>query len=115
MKEREGCFEIERGKAVRLWAASHYNPSHRLLLWLNNPSPFQFYSGGIFTGGCGTDLNHHVAVLGYGTGADGTKYWLVKNSWSRGWGEGGYVRMQRDVRSRQGLCGIAMKASYPTA
>ncbi|KAB2637309.1 hypothetical protein D8674_027843 [Pyrus ussuriensis x Pyrus communis] len=46
---------------------------------------FQFYSGGIFTGGCGTDLNHGVAVVGYGTGADGTKYWLVKNSWVRGW------------------------------
>lgn len=76
---------------------------------------FQFYSRGILTGDCGTHLNHGVTVVGYGTGADGTKYWLVKNSWGAEWGEGGYVRIQRDVHTRQGLCGIAMKASYPTA
>ncbi|CAN1229462.1 Senescence-specific cysteine protease SAG39, partial [Linum perenne] len=27
----------------------------------------------------------------------------------------GYVRMERDVDAKEGLCGIAMKASYPTA
>ncbi|XP_073133741.1 senescence-specific cysteine protease SAG12-like [Henckelia pumila] len=41
------------------------------------------------------------------------KYWLVKNSWSAEWGEGGYVKFERDVRAKKGLCGIAMDASYP--
>ncbi|XP_077251180.1 senescence-specific cysteine protease SAG39-like [Tasmannia lanceolata] len=77
---------------------------------------FQFYSGGIFDGYCGTDLNHGVAVVGYGNGSGGggnDKYWLVKNSWGADWGEKGYIRMKRDVSSKQGLCGIAMQASYP--
>ncbi|XP_050204800.1 senescence-specific cysteine protease SAG39-like [Mercurialis annua] len=76
---------------------------------------FQFYKGGVYTGSCGTDLNHGVVAVGYGRSSSGSKYWIVKNSWGTGWGERGYVRMKRDVRSKKGLCGIAMDSSYPTA
>ncbi|KAK7291579.1 hypothetical protein RIF29_06840 [Crotalaria pallida] len=74
---------------------------------------FQFYSEGVFTGECGTDLDHGVAIVGYGATLDGTKYWIVKNSWGARWGEHGYIRMQRGISKKQGLCGIAMEASYP--
>ncbi|GAB4860547.1 hypothetical protein Ancab_035708 [Ancistrocladus abbreviatus] len=74
---------------------------------------FQFYSEGVFTGPCGTELDHGVAVVGYGETSDGTKYWIVKNSWGAEWGEGGYTRMERNVSAKEGLCGIAMEASYP--
>lgn len=76
---------------------------------------FQFYSSGVFTGDCGTSVNHGVTVVGYGTAGDGTKYWIVKNCWGTKWGEEGYIRMQRDVGAKEGLCGIALDASYPTA
>ncbi|KAJ8753468.1 hypothetical protein K2173_019867 [Erythroxylum novogranatense] len=75
---------------------------------------FQFYQSGVFTGNCGTELDHGVAAVGYGE-SNGVKYWLVKNSWGTQWGEEGYIRMQKDVSAKGGLCGIAMQASYPTA
>nr|XP_043629357.1 senescence-specific cysteine protease SAG39-like [Erigeron canadensis] len=78
-------------------------------------SAFQFYSSGVFTGECGTELDHGVTAVGYGTSDDGTKYWLVKNSWGTSWGQEGYIMMQRDVEAKEGICGIAMQASYPTA
>ncbi|XP_011040442.1 PREDICTED: vignain-like [Populus euphratica] len=76
-------------------------------------SDFQFYSEGVFTGECGTELDHGVAIVGYGTTLDGTKYWVVRNSWGPEWGEKGYIRMQRGISDKEGLCGIAMEASYP--
>ncbi|XP_004501841.1 vignain [Cicer arietinum] len=76
-------------------------------------SDFQFYSEGVFSGDCGKELNHGVAVVGYGTTVDGTNYWIVRNSWGAEWGEQGYIRMKRNVSEKEGLCGIAMEASYP--
>ncbi|KAK7342471.1 hypothetical protein VNO80_25425 [Phaseolus coccineus] len=78
-------------------------------------SDFQFYKSGVFSGSCGTELDHGVTAVGYGVSDDGRKYWLVKNSWGTEWGEEGYIRMQRGVAAKEGLCGIAMMASYPTA
>ncbi|KAF9606697.1 hypothetical protein IFM89_027741 [Coptis chinensis] len=76
---------------------------------------FQFYSSSVFISQCGTDLDHSVTAVGYDVSDDGTKYWLVKNSWGSTWGENGYIRMQRDVSPKGGLYGIAMDASYPVA
>ncbi len=30
------------------------------------------------------------------------------------WGDKGYIRMKADISAKEGLCGIAMAASYPT-
>ncbi|XP_057794997.1 senescence-specific cysteine protease SAG39-like [Salvia miltiorrhiza] len=80
-----------------------------------DPKLFQFYHSGVLTGECGTNLTHAVTVVGYGESEDGVKFWLVKNSWGAEWGDNGYVKVQRNVDAKEGMCGIAMFPSYPTA
>ncbi|WVY91947.1 hypothetical protein V8G54_037461 [Vigna mungo] len=74
---------------------------------------FQLYSSGVFSGICGTALDHGVVAVGYGT-ENGHDYWIVRNSWGADWGEEGYIRMERNLgNSRSGKCGIAIEPSYP--
>ncbi|XP_030532066.1 cysteine proteinase COT44-like isoform X1 [Rhodamnia argentea] len=74
---------------------------------------FQLYQSGVFTGECGTALDHGVIAVGYGR-QHGVEYWLVRNSWGAEWGESGYIKMERNLANNYyGKCGIAMEASYP--
>ncbi|CAI0434773.1 unnamed protein product [Linum tenue] len=75
---------------------------------------FQFYSGGVFDGHCGTSLDHGVAAVGYGSGGKGLDYVIVKNSWGPKWGEKGFIRMKRNTGKPEGMCGLYKMASYPT-
>lgn len=76
---------------------------------------FQSYSGGVLTStSCGTNLDHGVLIVGYGT-ENGQDYWLVKNSWSTTWGDKGYIKIARSSSTNDaGICGIAMDPSFPT-
>jgi C1A family cysteine protease len=75
---------------------------------------FQFYKSGVFSGECGTTLDHGVLVVGYGTDEEsGLDYWIVKNSWAATWGDEGYILLQRNVDAPEGQCGVAMQPSYP--
>jgi len=70
---------------------------------------FQHYRSGVITGGaCGTQLDHGVLAVGYGS-EDGQDYFLVKNSWGGSWGDEGYVKIGQDD-----VCGILKDAAYPT-
>ena len=73
---------------------------------------FQHYSGGIIDDArCGSNLDHAVLIIGYGTDpASHVDYWIVKNSWSSRWGQGGYALMRRG----KNMCGLAMEPVLPT-
>lgn len=76
---------------------------------------FQLYGGGVYDDTeCGTALNHGVLVVGYGRDKAQGTYWVVKNSWGAEWGDQGYIKLKMGVDAAEGLCGIAMAASYPT-
>ncbi|XP_056331622.1 cathepsin S, ortholog 2, tandem duplicate 2 [Danio aesculapii] len=71
---------------------------------------FTFYRSGVYDDpSCTQNVNHAVLAVGYGT-LSGQDYWLVKNSWGAGFGDGGYIRI---ARNNNNLCGIASYACYP--
>jgi len=101
-------------------------------------SSWSFYGGGVFDG-CDYDknieINHAVQLVGYGTESGGD-FWLVRNSWGPGWGDGGYIKLKRessavcgtddtplmgtgcvndgkDVLTVCGQCGILFDVCYP--
>merc|ERR1711865_752111 len=66
---------------------------------------FQMYSGGVLSSGCGTELDHGVLAVGYGSG-----FFKVKNSWGQSWGMSGYLK----ISDSGNTCGIHSDAVYPT-
>merc|ERR1712159_74410 len=89
-------------------------------------SGFQFYKSGVFSGTCGTNLDHGVLVVGYGTDS-GKDYWKVKNSWGTTWGQEGYIMLAKGAKNattgrrllggggagKDGECGLLKQPSYP--
>jgi C1A family cysteine protease len=84
-------------------------------------SSFQLYKSGVFTGSCGTNLDHGVLLVGYGT-MNGLDYYIMKNSWgSSSWGDQGYMYMGKGndpasgkpYNGGKGQCGVLMQGVYP--
>ena len=103
-------------------------------------SEWSDYESGVYQG-CSyaknISMDHAVQAVGYGHDYDlGLDYWLVRNSWSPGWGEAGYIRLLRQPGNTQcgwnvnpsngdgckgqtapewacGMCGIAYDTLYP--
>jgi C1A family cysteine protease len=81
---------------------------------------FQLYKSGVFTGSCGTNLDHGVLLVGYGTMSAGD-YYILKNSWSNTWGDGGYMYIGKGndpatgkpYNGNKGQCGLLMQGVYP--
>jgi len=81
---------------------------------------FQLYKSGVFTGKCGTTLDHAVALVGYGN-QNGLDYYILRNSWSTSWGDAGYMYIGKGndpatgkpYNSGSGQCGLLMEGSYP--
>lgn len=60
---------------------------------------FLNYTGGIFEDKTNaTDIDHDISIVGYGV-ENGTKYWIMRNSWGTYWGEEGFARVIRGVNN----------------
>ena len=74
-------------------------------------SVFQTYQSGVITSSlCGTSTNHAVVIVGYDTRTS-PNYYIVRNSWGSGWGDGGYVNI--GMATGAGICGINQRVGYP--
>jgi len=101
-----GCNEVAMMKDIH-----QHGP---LMIAFEAPGNLFYYTGGIFTGSkpdsedehvAGLNIwektNHAVVAVGWGV-EKGQKYWIIKNTWGKTWGEGGYFRIKRGVDE----CGI---------
>lgn len=56
---------------------------------------FLNYTSGVYTEWLPWyQMNHEVAVVGWGVSEDGGEYWIGRNSWGSHWGEDGFFRMK---------------------
>ena len=90
-----------------------------IMVAFDAPSSLFYYQGGVYTGAAPPhegpttrDLhpwektNHAVIAVGWGVSENGTKYWIIKNTWGPEWGENGYFRIRRGTDE----CGIESMA-----
>lgn len=76
-------------------------------------SAFLTYRGGIFedTSCYANGVDHTMVVVGYDLDAT-PPYWVLRNSWGTGWGEGGYMRLA--MAEGDGICGMnVLPGLYP--
>ena len=109
------------------WAYTEYILD-TLIIPMTQASFMFDYAGGIYDDeaccnypdtNCGQNINHAVAVVGYGSdngqvsdivmvwdfsSASAQDFWLIKNSWGPAWGEAGFIRMTRG----SGHCGVGI-------
>jgi hypothetical protein len=61
-----------------------------IAMYVNNE--FYGYSSGVFDSGCGTQANHAITAIGWGS-ASGQTYFDTFNSWGTSWGDNGKVKI----------------------
>ncbi|OCT69034.1 cathepsin S [Xenopus laevis] len=132
MQESAYPYEGQEGKCIRKRSSNtglvHYfyrvpaGNDHALMnavgtigpvsVWIDaGHQGFRMYKSGVYYDPyCTNHVNHVVLTVGYGT-ENGINYWLVKNSWGKNYGNGGYIKMARNYDKD---CGITQFAYYPT-
>ena len=77
-------------------------------------NPIVDYEGGIIDVPGRYQIDHIVSITGWGTDADGTKFWTVRNSWGEAWGEMGFFRIVRgsDQLGIESMCAWAVPGDF---
>jgi cathepsin X len=56
---------------------------------------FEKYTGGIYSQYIADpEINHEIAVVGWGVSDSGEGYWIGRNSWGTAWGENGFFKIK---------------------
>jgi len=77
-------------------------------------SAFQGYRSGVLNSKeCGTNLDHAITGVGYGS-EGGQDYYIIRNSWGGSWGEQGYIRIATESGRSKGICGIQQESVWAT-
>ncbi|XP_062550039.1 cathepsin B-like [Armigeres subalbatus] len=96
-------YEADKRYAVRSF---HVLPEEEMIMWniyLGGPvsatfqiySDFSSYRSGVYRHTSGRHRGLHIVkLLGWGI-ENGTKYWLLANTWGSDWGDGGFVKFLR--------------------
>jgi hypothetical protein len=68
----------------------------------------------------GKSIDHSITVVGFGAHPKNGDYWIIKNSWSENFANGGYINVARGVKcasmcSSAGICGHLFAAGDPAA
>ncbi|XP_954973.1 cysteine protease precursor, tacP, putative [Theileria annulata] len=112
--KEETCIEYDRGVYyIDLFLVNKgidvFNQSLILspvLVTIGVSDSFFDYKSGIYDGDCSVNLNHAVLLVGEGYDPKTKKrYWIIKNSWGRDWGEDGFMRLERTNEGND-KCGI---------
>lgn len=110
--QNSDCAEVPANKTIALQSAVLKQP---VSIGVEaDQLNFQFYSKGVLSGKCGTDVDHGIVLTGYGN-LDGKDYWECKNSWGKSWGMQGYILILREAADGPGKCGILMENTVPLA
>jgi len=116
----DACNTTTQNETALQMAIAAYGPASICV----NANTWQFYVKGIMKASCPSPyrlLDHCVQLIGYQpvgayhnasiSSESHSYYWIVKNSWSPDWGEGGYLYLQ----GGKNLCGVADEATFVTA
>ena len=120
-------LDFEAGEDALMAAVAR----HPVAVGINANKVFQLYASGIISSkDCGPAphtqdaeimaINHAVVVTGWGEetiGGKQIKYWVLKNSFGDGWGDGGYFKLERGQHTLDdegfGTCGLFFESVYP--
>lgn len=89
-------------------------PAWPMALWYHGPlminmrtvpNSFRAYAGGVYDEDAPDGPSHSFLLVGHGR-ENGHEYWLVRNSFGRGWGEQGHMKLAKRAHCIWPLSGL---------